>query len=174
MGGRVGGQVRTLRHVHTRSPRIHVRACKPSRRGTRVRITCTCAHTRHISSRVPASERTSERTNERALACGRESEGDGRRGEERHTGDVILKGRNNIDVDLLKSRLFLARAPPSALPFRYFERPSRNRVDFSTELLTDRSLIIKRKKIRRSRRRRNVDSVASNCSKRISLRLKFY
>lgn len=113
-----------------------------------VRVYALRAHVRthDISSRVPASERTSERTNERALACGRESEGDGRRGEERHTGDVILKGRNNIDVDLLKSRLFLARAPPSALPFRYFERPSRNRVDFSTELLTDRSLIIKRKK----------------------------
>lgn len=77
--------------------------------------------------------------------------GGGRGEEERHTGDVILtKGRNNIDVDLLKSRLFLARAPLSALPFWYFERPSRNRVDFSTEPLTDRSLIKKKKNAARN------------------------
>lgn len=77
------------------------------------------------------------------MACGRESAGlGGQEGGGTHTGDVILtKGRNNISVDLLKSRLFLARVPPNALPFRYFERPGRNRVDFSTEPLTDKRLI---------------------------------
>lgn len=134
----MGGQVRT----HTR-----IRACKP---GRRVRVYALRAHVRthDISSRVSTSERASERTSVgvRTRVGGERRRG---RGEERHTGDVTLtKGRNNISVDLLKSRLFLARAPPSALPFWYFERPSRNRVDFSTEPLTDRSLI---KKTRRSR-----------------------
>lgn len=136
--------MRTLYHPHTYAHRV--RACKSSRR-TRVHAIHAHVRTHGISSRVPASERANER-----WRAGASREGQGRWG--RHTGDVILtKGRNNIGVDLLKSRLFLARVPPNALPFWYFERPSRKRVDFSTEPLTDESLIKKKKKrrVRRSR-----------------------
>lgn len=125
--------MRTMYHAHAcNTPYIRVRTCKPGRC-----VYALYAHVRthDISSRIPASERASER----ALACGRESQG---KGGGEHTGDVIpTKGRNNIGVDLLKSRLFLARVPLNALPFWYFERPSRNRVDFSTGPLTDKSVI---------------------------------
>lgn len=92
-------------------------------------------------------------------------------------GDVILtKGRNNIGVDLLKSRLFLARVPPNALPFWYFERPSRKRVDFSTEPLTDESLIKKKRNIAYVARvwQRNMGSVSSDCPKHINPRSESY
>lgn len=133
----------------------------------RVRIIRTCAHTRHIFTY------TSERASERALACGRESQG---KGGGEHTGDVIpTKGRNNIGVDLLKSRLFLARVPPNALPFWYFERPSRNRVDFSTEPFTDKSVIKEKTASRMPLTHDNATSrrfsVSSNCPKHISPRL---
>lgn len=96
---------------------------------------CThmCAHTTYLHVYQRASERANERWRADASRRGRGGE---------HTGDVIpTKGRNNIGVDLLKSRLFLARVPLNALPFWYFERPSRNRVDFSTGPLTDKSVI---------------------------------
>lgn len=130
----MGGQVRTMWHAHIvkYAYRIHVR-----RTYICVNLVDACTHyvrTHDISSRVPASERMSVGVGWRASAS--------RWGREEHTGDVILtKGRNNIGVDLLKSRLFLARVPPNALPFWYFERPSRNRVDFSTEPFMDKSLI---------------------------------
>jgi len=102
-----------------------------------MRVPTHYVRTHGISSRVPASERMSVGVGWRASAS--------RWGREEHTGDVILmKGRNNIGVDLLKSRLFLARVPSNALPFWYFERPSRNRVDFSTEPFMDKSLIKKK------------------------------
>jgi len=102
------------------------RACTPWRCA---RTTRTCEHTRvnlldkHVRARTHTRAYTCARTrhiftctSERALAaCERELVG-------RRTGDVILtKGRNNIDVDLLKNRLFLARVPSYALPFWYFE-----------------------------------------------------
>lgn len=160
----MGGQVRKLCHAHAYA-RVNLVDGH-----ARTHYAHMCAHTAYLH----VYQRASERANERWRAGA--SRGGGRGGRlGRHTGDVILTKGRNIGVDLLKSRLFLARVPPSALPFWYFERPSRKRVDFSTKPLTDESVIQKKKKERKKKKRRVRRSrtatqyglgISSDCPKR--------